>query len=617
MPISGSAKRSVSWRPGFVTIVTVSVGILMILAAAPPAEGSWSVFAPAPPLLLVATPANVRAGDVESVSVDVYVSDDGLPTDPDETPNVTYRALGDDVPLEEFRRIGVGHFRGEVAIPDDNANSLGDAGTIDTLVTAQANISGVPYVRYLVIPWYRPGTYIRVSLNNNTPSMGDAVVLTAEVFNRSTPVDPDDIRFTLTVPSTYDEEVKIPERIGTGVYRATFVIPAADSPYVVRIFNAIAHLGDEEIQAAVAVHVPQYQVWFHTESLEGGRARGAFWVADEWGRPAGSVPIHADGTLAGALDGFTDSQGRYAVDAPLSSGTTAWMSGYVGRPGPMENSFTVYVHAPTGPPPEPVVPLDPPLMANGRPRDFLFPGEQVTRRIQLWTGRPGAATPLTNAPVGVAVWTARSLIEAGRQETDASGVLSVTFTVPLEDVFVGVTHEGAVVDVLSYRVASPNVGFESSPLTLGGPTHVRGIISSDRQELLDARPYLYSQSEVLLLDPPPGESWQIVSQILGDDLYPAGPARVHDYHLPTFLPSDGSYLVSIRMNTGTESLTQFAVLRPGEGAEIPIGSGRGDDGSAGPEGGLWILAGIVVVLAAVAVSVTFALMRRRKPPPAP
>lgn len=189
---------------------------------------------------------------------------------------------------------------------------------------------------------------------------------------------------------------------------------------------------------------------------------------------------------------------------------------------------------------------------------------------------------------------------------------------PPEDVSVGFAVGPYFVGSVDYRVGSPRVGLNVSALALGGTTVVRASVADELRESVDAQFFAYSKSLVTLLNPLPRERWERWTRGLGDDLYPAILGREHVYALPTFLPANGRYLVAVSVSTGSQSLTQFAVVGVGEAANIPIGAGFPSGG--GTSSLVLLLPAVALAGGSVAaVIIGLAVLRRRgrRPPGAP
>ncbi|HEY5538762.1 MAG TPA: hypothetical protein VIL58_04390 [Thermoplasmata archaeon] len=593
-------------------------GILIIglaLLATSTANAQF-LFGPFPPVLITINPPNPRAGD--TLTVDVYTFAAGRLADADTVPEARFYSGGQSTPLESFRRFDRGHHQGLIRLP--LSSSSGQARDGEGYVQVTGNLSGMPFLRYATVSWFDPGLYIRLSINNTSPVMGESVTIRAELYNRSDPVDADNITFLVDILSDTPFHLEPPpRRVAMGAYEAQFTVPMFFPAYRVVIVNAIAQKSGSEIRAGFDTHVALYQLWFHRTFINSTDARGEFWIADASGRPAPDVAIHFlwgyTGTCCIPVDGSTDAGGRFPIALTYPPATHLNIAGSVGSGTPMEDFFGLTLWT-SDQPTSGVKPLDPPLMPDGSTRDFLRPGARVTRAYQLLNVTFGGAEPFSNAPADFYIWTSQRIIGSGNTMTDGNGGMTVSFVVPEEDVVVGFIVGPHFVDNVYYRTGSPLVGLNVSSLTLGGTTSVRASVRGDLQASVDARFVGFSQSSITLLTPAPGERWERWTRALGDDLYSVVGGRGRSYSLPTFLPADGKYLVAVSVSTGSQRLTQFTVLSVGQAAEIPIGSAFPREG--GEESGLGVILVTLAIsaVAAAAVAIAIFLRRGRQPPKA-
>jgi len=587
--------------------------LLGILLVSPSVAAPWSMFAPYPPMLITVNPATPRAG--ETLTIDVYTYRAGVPQDSDDIPRVSVGGGLRGLP-PVLERVTVGHYRGSFALPEDNDSYDGRAQILQGVILVATNISRVPTGRYAPVTWFDPGLTARLSVDKPRPSMGDVVAVRAEVLARGTLTDADNISFSLDIASGYHAD-GIATRRSPGVYTTSFTLPSFSPAYVAVIFHAVANVAGVEARRDMDIRVARYQVWFHQSQSSTTNVRGELWIANETGSPAAGVAIrfYADATL---FTGTSDASGAFPVSFDLPSNGQISINGGVGAGTPTENYFVLTVYGPQYTLGR-AMPVDPPLLPDGSPRDFVRPGQRVQRAVKLVNATVnGTVVPYSNADLVYYVWTLHEVLEAGHLRTDSAGTARIEFEAPGYDVNVGFLQGDYMIDVLTYRVGSLRVALNVSAVTLGGATRVRATVSPDIQQSLDAQSFLWSSSEVILLNPAPGEGWNQWTNRLGDDLYPAPGGIVHTYGLPAFLPREGRYLFAVSVSRSFEPLTQFTLLKVGEVGEVPLNTT--DGGPASPPGGSAepvVLIGIAVIVLAASASLAVFWFRRRARKPGP
>lgn len=577
-------------------------------AAAPPPPG----YPPYPPVLVTINPPNPRAGD--NLTIDVYAYRGGVAADADATPEV-YVIPGQPPAVT---RVGTGHYLGSYALPPHNASREMPAYFHLAGLEVFANITGVPAIRTLTFQWFEPGLYLRMSVDRATYLIGDPVTARVEVFKEGALLDPDNITMYLDVAGGNRVNVT-PSRESLGVYSGSAVLPVVSPAYSAVTLSAVAHLDGQEFRQAVDIQLAQYQVWFHGTSLTTTNIAGELWVANEMGAPSPGVALRLF-VNGSAIDGVTDSRGAFPVSFDVPTTGQVFIDGTVGR-GTQRENFFITTLFPSEFPFASAVPLDSPLLGDGTLRDFLRPGQPVTRAFQLidrsiWRNRSFASMEMDYA-----VWTSHEVVANGRVRADAQATVQVTFQAPEHDVSVGFAPDaGPPLQPATFRVGSRAVALNVSAITLGGATRVRTSVASSLEEVWDAQPHFYSQSEVRLLNPPPGERWERLTDTLGDSLYSAPGGMDREYDLPTFLPHGGKYLVAVSVSEALEPMIQFTVLGVGEAGDIPLNTTfRKLPGSSTPLPDP-LIAGIVAAgIAVVGVAAWIVLRRRRRtsPPPVP
>ncbi len=604
--------------------VLVAVALVVLLFA--PSASGLSFFEPFPSVFVFINPPSPRLDDTLVIDVFTYLS--GRLVDADELPQIRLEQFSRDKPVGGFAHVGLGHYRTHLDLSTLSLPYLGRAHTASGLFTVWGNVSGNPFGRQLALSYYQPGLYVRLSTDATHLFAGDRVEVRAEVYNGSTLIEPDSLTVTVMFPTNPPSSLELLlDHETLGVYTSNFTYPAVEvdlslatglrKPYM----KAIARYEGIEFDTRANFQYTRYQVWLHRTPLTGNEFRGEFWVADARGQPAGGIPVLLFQEGGQSLEVVTDSSGRVPGDLIFAEDDRP-AGGRVGVGTAMENFF--------GPPivDSPydggITPLDPPVLPEGTPRDLLRTDTTVTRRYlieNLTFGEP--SEPVTNAELSYYVWTRHYVVDAGRLTTDANGELALLFAVPPENVLVGFTQAQtyagmdyeALLGSVEYRVASPAAGLNVSALTLGGPTVVRAMAAERMADLAALNAPYYHQSSMTLLRLSAGETWERWSYAVGD-MQTAGSGYERVYHLPAFLPDDAEYLVEVSLFTGSDRLSQFAVLSPGEEVEIPVsGDLIGPPAGPPPEYFNWLLVMAASVVAVAGVILFLVLWRRRKSPP--
>ncbi len=608
-PGTGSLRDSRHRGLGRVVLPLFLASLLAAMpAAAPPPPG----YPPYPPVLITINPPNPRAGD--TLTIDVYTYRNGLAADADATPDVYVFPER----LPSFARMESGHYRGSYALPPHNASRGTPAYFHMAGLQVFANITGISVIRFLIFQWFEPGLYLRMSVDKTAPAMGDSVAVRVEAFMEGRPVDPDNLTISLDIASGYHAGVA-PARESLGVYTGSFTLPPFSPAYLMVTFGAVAHLGGQEFRQGVNVQVARYEVWFHGAAITERSVRGELWVANETGAPSPGVAIRlfVNGT---EVDGVTDARGAFPVSFDFPASGMIFISGDVARNTRRENTFATTLY-PSESPFASAVPLDPALLSDGTPRDFLRPGQPVTRTFQLvdrsiWRNRSFA-----DMDMDYAVWTLHEVVGYGRIRADAQATVRVSFTVPEYDVDVAFAPDvGPPLLPVTYRVGSRAVALNVSALTLGGATRVGASVTPALRDAWDAQFHVYSHSEVRFLNPPRGERWTRWTDLLGDSLYSVPDGMVHEYDLPAFLPHDGRWLVAVSVSENLEPMTQFTVRGVGEAGGIPLNTTyRGPSGTTNPLLDIPVLVAIAAGIAGVSAAAWIILRRRWRSaqPPSP
>ncbi len=617
------------------------VALLVVPAPAMPLPAATY---PATPRLVVAVNAPFAvAGD--NASFDVYTYAGGNAADAAALPSVQVVAqtpVPPSIPVTGFGRVATGHYRGYLVLPrvpsaltpltpDPGLQTEGEA-----IIVANATVAGVSLVSGRFLIWVTPGIYLKLYANVSTVNPVQPLQLTAELFNGSQRVDADPGSIHVGTVSVGGLGPPVtPDRTGVGVYQADMILDFAnDTGFYVNASVGGIHAYQQLLETAPGFSLPYpgfeltgYQAWFQTLSSNASGLRGNLWVADADGRPSAGVAVVLDvPTMGISLNGTTDSAGRFPVDlAAAGAGQLFPSFVIVGAGGP--HPLRVYAFLPFSPcvggvqylPTGYATPEDPLLMPGGGLRDLLAAGTTVTRRYGFHDqGFGGALGPIANTSMNYYLLGQGSgtVYAAGHAITDATGNLSLQFEVPTEDVFLefDLPPPLSTLTVLGYAVASPAMGLQVSPLTLGGPTRI-SVTFGAQGSLYAGAGFAGGFGEIGLVSTTDG-TWERLTQSTGcssDYLREAPDALNTTISLPSFLPSSGTYVVTAWTMPGNRITEQFAVLTPGESADIPVGGGGTPGLTAVLE---W--AAIGTVLAAVAVvGVLMFLRRKPKAPPEP
>ena len=608
----------------------------------PPAAPPLAVAYPAAPRLFTVVNASFAlAGD--NVSVDIFTYAYGNLTDAASLPTVRVWAdvqngASPNLSLQGVTRFGTGHYRGSLVLPPLPSQGVEEVAL--AIIDANATVAGDPVSGGASLPWLTPGLAVELFANVSVVHPVQPVRLTAELLNRSEPVDadPGSIHIYPVLLDGGFAAPLTPVRAAPGVYQAdaTLNLTNENGFYAnatvggVPVGRVLAQVPSSSLPSVpyTAFEVVPYQVWFQTLRSGPTGVEGAFWVADAAGHPAAGVALNLYVQTTGVwLIGTTDSLGRFPVNLTGSPGPFR-ISGTV-RGG--AGSLQVYDALPLPPcvggavsfSSSVVTELDPAFTPEGGLRNLLHPGTTVTRRygfhIQTITG---ATEPLGDAPLNYYLSGEQTgtVYVAGHAVTDATGNLSLSFPVPSEDVYLGLDAQGpagVISSVVAYAVASPEMGLQVSHLTLGGPTRI-AVAFGPQGSLYASSGSLAAWAEIGLVTTANG-TWARLTGgagCSGDFLREAASGLNTTIFLPSFLPSSGRYVVSASAWSSDRVVEQFAVLSVGQSVNTPVGGGNAGTATILE----WAVAGAVFA-AIVAVGVAFLLRRRRgfgpktKPPP--
>ena len=605
-------------------VVVLAVPLIALLLS--PSASGLTFFEPFPNVFVFLNSPSPRQNDMLVIDVFTYLS--GRLVDADELPEIGFTQYGLEKPVEGFARVGVGHYRSHLDLSTLSPVFLGPATTGEGFFTVWGNVSGIPYGRQPPLRFHRAGLYVRLTTNATHPFPGDVVEVRAEVYNGSMLIEPDTLSVRVLFPTDPPSVLELPlDRKTLGVYTSNFTHPVIDMDLSLATglrnphMKAIARYRGMDFDTRANFQYTRYQVWFHRTPLTGDEFQGAFWVADARGQPGRGVPVSLFQEGGQRLEVVTDSSGRVPGELTFTE-VDLPRGGRVGVGTATENFFGTPIlrsRYDGG-----VTPLDPSVMPDGTLRDLLRPNTSITRRYLIENrSLVGPGEPVANMEVSYYVWTRHYVVDAGRLTTDANSEVSLSFAVPPEDVLVGFMqaqdYAGMEYEVLlgsgTYTVASPAAGLNVSALTLGGPTVVRALPAERLADLADQHAPYFHQSSISMLPLSGGERWERWSNAVGD-LQTTGSGYERVYHLPAFLPDDAEYLVEASLFTGSDGLSQFAVLSPGEEVEIPVGTDliRPPAGPP-PEPFNWLLV-LGPGMAAVAGVILFVVLwRRRKSPP--
>lgn len=585
-------------------------------STAPPAPAA------APPSFLVVTanPEYVQAGG--NATVDAYVFSGTQAADADEAPAfyMDYRGgRSGPTPIAGVQRVSMGHYRASVPIPTTRPLPfLASTDRMDVFVAA--NVSGVQNYGSAVVTWLCDGVWLRAFLNRTLFSPGDRLRLSVESYNGSDRADAVSVTAQITSWGGATLAQLTPNRTGLGSYEVNFTAPPF-SPPAERIGVTVSAVfpGFNAVRYAL-VEVPRYQTWYHQTSAGGTVSFGELLVADPWGRPASGVGVNVtldNGTLR-YVNTTTDEGGRVPLNLDGGANRSVDVTAFVGRGGPWEAYFSLtrYIQ---GDPWVHVVPADPAVMSDGSPRDFLRPGASVTRRFRAVNFTDNnVATPISGAEVYYYAVSRAGLVNSGRTVSDADGLFAISFSVPSDDVHVRFVSSAWDWETADFQVGSPQVGMDVGPLQLGGPTLVRGHATEELDRLVEAGGLLgpwmppEGSAAVALLNPAAGERWEqwtpnypTPGTAMGDGVG----GLSNSLYLPSFLPRDGRYAVSVGYHVGSSEKHQFAVLGVGDSTTIAIGQRF----PSGTDNLLWIVLGIIAAAAAASAAAFLLLLRRRGP----
>lgn len=606
---------------------SVTAAVLTMLLLLLPASEAAHVSGPEPEIFVFVNPPHPRADDV--LDIDLHTFLNGAPADTDGFPTATLTHLGYESPVLPFAKEGPGHYRTSIGLTGYASPAEPGARTDQGLVTVQGMLQTRAFVRHALVKWFVPGLYLRLSLSETAPLVGEQVEIEIKTYDGTALRNPDMLEVVATLPTEPETSLNLmPTRTDVGVSNATLIIPPhtvdptlTSSLRSVRI-EARARVDGVEVATQTATQPTRYQVWCRLIPRESGAVVGNLYVADPLGGPAGGVPATVIlgspqefvTDESGKLPVFTVSFGGGCADGQVAPGT-AWETSF--RAPEKEPAYTGGVR-----------PLDAPFLPDGTLREFLRPHREVTRVLQILDsplGRGGSAAdlssvvprePLANASLNYYIWTVDGLIAAGSERTDALGRLSMTFKTTSRDATIAF-HEGpSLVGTATYKVASPHLGLRVSPIELGGRSAVRAIPGADLADVVDTRARFFHRSSITMFPLVSGETW-VPWASSPDELHPTTKGHGHSYHLPSFLPRHARFLVTASLETSSQPITQWTVLGVGEEADIPVLADVLPEEADERAGFATLLQqlGPPIALVSVGVLVFLLIRRRRRRPP--
>lgn len=621
---------------GFVAIL-----VLASFAAAPSAPRS-SVAYPVAPRIFVSTNATfAMAGDNVSVEVSSYAG--GALVNASSLPVVRAASVGVSVPVSVPVQTGTGRYRASLVLPAHGPKGVWNDVSVE--VSATATVAGSQVASGVTVGWATPGAFLRFSSNVRTIHLVQQMHLTAELINVTTHVDADPGSvwfYPIGVSAPYAPFR--PNRTGTGVYEADYTLTIgggnASNPIVgvganatyrgLALSRSLTYDYAPSVTYA-AFDLATYQAWFHTTASNATAVQGDLWIADSWGHPVPGLGVTLTvGPPPTQLTGTTDASGRLPLTINLTGAQTYVMGNLIGPggvPSPLSWTFPPLpcAYEALGAICTDVAPTDPFVMADGSLRDYLLPGANVSRSYRaMSTYVNGPGTALANEELNYYLLGAGTdtVFAAGHAVTDATGNFSVRFVVPTEDFRILFDVPGGIGSPaeIPYSVPSALMGLRVSPLTLGGSTQVVPSFSSRGTGFA-----LASSLAALALVRPlsaSGDRWDEWGPSYGVALEPFsstdGGLNV-SFYLPPFLPSSARYLIDGFAQGGSTVAEQYAVLSPGQSADVPVQQPTGGSpGGGGGVGDILFIAAFGALVAAIAVVGLILILRRRRrvPPPA-
>lgn len=612
-----------------------AVAALLVLGAflVPPTGPAPSVSYPNPPRVFVSTSASfAEAGDNVTVEVRTYLG--ANLTDPDAGPVVQASGVGTTLPVEGLTHIGTGAYGAYLVLPANGPSGTMNESYVE--VSATATLGSVRTSGYAYVDWVTPGPFLRFFSNIRMVGELEDMHLRAEVYNDTVPVDADPGSVSFYLFSLLGAGAAFaPVRTGVGVYEADATVRigngtigvGANATYRgIRLSRALSTVGWMDSAQSPELRPPTYQAWYHTISANETLVHGDLWVADAWGRPAAGVPVNLTlrWTRSFTFTGTTNASGAFPLDVPLATGHAS-IRGTVGGSSSMAvavgGAFPAAACSASPSAPIILTSVDPPILTDGSLRDYLQPGAFVLRTYHALNDSSPSLAPLANTPfiyhlVGASSGT---VYGSGHGVTDAGGNASLQFRVPAETFGLWFYYTGLPGSIaISYSVASALMGLQVSALQLGGPTDVeasfegRGVMYADSGRLAP-----FGSIQLLSSSDGRWDDWSDVDHCPTSFLGGTVGGVNATFHLPSFLPSSGKYLVHAWARGDSVFPEQYALLSPGESVSIPVvGPGTG-----GPElEPILLLITLGAVVAAIAVvGVLWVLRRRRRgsPPPPP
>ena len=543
-----------------------------------------------PPVLVTIGPDVLTTGS--NVTVDVATFQEGMAADADTVPTAYAEINAVDHPFMLYRT-AVGLYRGVFRLPSYNPSPT--SRMYDGLVVVDASLRGIAASSRAQFRWFGPGLAIRVTAATSRVAPDQWFQMTAQVLRDGVLVDPDTIQVRVVQGANVLGGNATPSRVGLGTYVARLAFSGSSVFYLQPFAVFTAELGGVAFSGGMPIQVPRYQVWLHGLPSARGVVRGELWVANGTGVPAPGVSLSFTNLTGETVSGVTDSRGAFPIylDGSASSGWVTTLNVAAGTPMADRSMLGDFPRqAPT------VVPQDPAILPDGSPRDFMRPGQGVTRSYRLLNDTLSLA-PYADTAVSYYVYSLHEIVASGVGRTDSTGVVQLTFRAPSAAVQVVFFAGSRLIGSTPYFVGSPMVSLTSTPLELGGLTSVDVLLPAELQDRLDTDASV--TWDVRLPDLSAGDKWTRLTQFLDDDFVRTERGTSHAFGLPSFLPAAGSFILAGYVGIDFQNLAQFAVIHVGEAASVPFNTTYPVPPAESPAVLVLLVAGGAIAVAMVAV----------------
>ncbi|MGQ9581884.1 MAG: hypothetical protein ACUVV6_00020 [Thermoplasmatota archaeon] len=583
-----------------------------------------------------------------SGKVTVHVFDRGAHVDADVAPEVSIGIY----PQREISvsRTSTGVYQGTFALESGDV-AWGYAVVSATATLDRSDDSDITYNEdsaSAIIPTsttsgegFRVRCYLK-SVSDSVPRGGTKVVVAAEVTRDGSPVAPDDFGLSVSYYAeggyfeTEDLEFSNPSR---GVYESDpYTIP--NLSYGTDFdFEASASHGGDDYEASVSISCKLFTVIYHNVSRGERESTFDLYVADQSGRPVKGATIeikyYADGDYEDSIDaGPTDDGGRARVTLHYSSGTQKiYIEGMV-TAGARRQRFDGEILLSTAPStPQPSGDEFEVVFAG--PQASYKPGQSITRDYVVfnnsrpWSGKEVYCYITSGTAYVSAFMFTQTAVEGRVLTTDASGKLRLTVTAPSgKNSYFQVNFESATgvhpkpggwysdhdsIDgkyysedsdyFMAHSVFEGSLEVTVEALNLGSPTKITATARSGDPPVAAVG---WGVGEIS--DPSASDhsaNWQVWSRPT-TYFTKSGSTYSGSVVIPSFMPGDQSYSVTVRVEGKDGLAWGIASLKPGEG--------RGKVAAGGLP--LLYIGLAALVLIVVVVAALFVVRRRRARAPA-